>query len=52
MINKISEKVFNLMENGIDSDDICIISPVNDDILNYEMKTRFASESLNIKKSF
>ncbi|MBV4446698.1 UvrD-helicase domain-containing protein [Clostridium tyrobutyricum] len=49
MINKISEKVFNLMENGIDSDDICIISPVNDDILNYEMKTRFASESLNIK---
>jgi len=48
MINKIGEKIQELIEKGMKPQDIVVISPFNDFILNYEMESKLKGIDVNV----
>ncbi|MCR8746425.1 hypothetical protein [Romboutsia lituseburensis] len=53
MIDEVSNKIINLYEKGIDLNDIAIISPINNTILDYQITNKLKDNNIdvfNVKK--
>ena len=48
MIEEVINKIISLVDEGIDQKDIVIISPINNSILDYQVKNRLEKHNINV----
>ena len=48
MIDEVSNKIINLYEKGINLNDIAIISPINNTILDYQITNKLKDNNINV----